>query len=116
MIELYFRMTVIETGNVNTKWQLAKKNISGVQGLFYVKQRSSPEYLGFLSPRPRYGHRVVAVRGLILLFGGGDNGIIDDLLVYSTENGNWFQPSTNGQVRHNMGAGHTAPRRHNRDW
>ena len=28
MIELYFRMTVIETGNVNTKWQLAKKNIS----------------------------------------------------------------------------------------
>lgn len=37
MIELYFRMTVIETGNVNTKWQLAKKNISGVQGLFYGK-------------------------------------------------------------------------------
>ena len=63
---------------------------------------SSLEYLGFLSPRPRYGHRVVAVRGLILLFGGGDNGIIDDLLVYSTENGNWFQPSTNGQVSHNV--------------
>ena len=57
------------------------------------------DFLGFLSPRPRYGHRVVAVRGLILLFGGGDSGIIDDLLVYSTENGNWFQPSTNGQVR-----------------
>ena len=38
------------------------------------------------------------MRGLILLFGGGDNGMIDDLLVYSTENGNWFQPSTNGQV------------------
>ena len=38
------------------------------------------------------------MRGLILLFGGGDGGVIDDLLVYSTENGNWFQPSTNGQV------------------
>ena len=38
------------------------------------------------------------MRGLILLFGGGDRGIIDDLLVYSTENGNWFQPSTSGQV------------------
>ena len=83
---------------------------------FIENNPSSPEYLGFLSPRPRYGHRVVAVRGLILLFGGGDNGIIDDLLVYSTENGNWFQPSTNGQVRHYMGAGHTAPRLHNRDW
>ena len=31
------------------------------------------------------------MRGLILLFGGGDRGIVDDLLVYSTENGNWFQ-------------------------
>ena len=96
-------MTVIETGNVNTKWQLAKKNISGVQGLFLLTiALSQLQFLGFLSPRPRYGHRVVAVRGLILLFGGGDSGIIDDLLVYSTENGNWFQPSTNGQVRYHF--------------
>jgi len=67
---------------VQTKWQVAKK---GQQG-------------GCLTPRPRAGHRIVSMRGLILLFGGGDSGMVDDLLVYSTENGNWFQPSTNGQV------------------
>ena len=31
-------------------------------------------------------------------FGGGNSEIMDDLMVYSTENGNWFQPNCNGDV------------------
>ena len=51
-----------------------------------------------LFPRARHGHRLVAIRGLILLFGGGDEEIRDELMVYSTENGNWFKPSCSGDI------------------
>jgi len=51
-----------------------------------------------LFPRARHGHRLVAIRGLILLFGGGDGEIRDELMVYSTENGNWFKPSCSGDI------------------
>lgn len=35
-------------------------------------------------PRPRHGHRAVAVRDLMIVFGGGNEGIVDELHVYNT--------------------------------
>lgn len=71
--------------NRSCNWQPAKKSNLAQQG-------------GGLVPRGRHGHRIVSIRGLILLFGGGNNEIMDDLMVYSTENGNWFKPSCSGEI------------------
>lgn len=35
-------------------------------------------------PRPRHGHRAVAIRELIVVFGGGNEGIFDGLHVFDT--------------------------------
>ena len=43
-----------------------------------VKEPSGP------SPRPRHGHRAVAIRDLIVIFGGGIEGIVEELHVYNT--------------------------------
>uniref|UniRef100_A0ACB8FIN2 Uncharacterized protein n=1 Tax=Sphaerodactylus townsendi TaxID=933632 RepID=A0ACB8FIN2_9SAUR len=34
-------------------------------------------------PRPRHGHRAVAIKELIVVFGGGDAAILDELHVYN---------------------------------
>ena len=47
-----------------------------------VKEPSGP------SPKPRHGHRAVAIRDLIVIFGGGNEGIVEELHVYNT--GNFF--------------------------
>ena len=38
-------------------------------------------------PRPRHGHRAVAIKELIVVFGGGNEGIVDELHVYNTGGG-----------------------------
>lgn len=38
---------------------------------------------GGVSPKPRHGHRAVAVKDLIIIFGGGNEGIVEDLNVYN---------------------------------
>ena len=75
----------VKVDNRSDNWLPAKRNdlVKAGSGLF---------------PRARHGHRLVAIRGLILLFGGGDREIRDDLMVYSTENGNWFKPSCSGDI------------------
>lgn len=35
-------------------------------------------------PRPRHGHRAVAIKDLMIVFGGGNEGIIDELHVFNT--------------------------------
>lgn len=35
-------------------------------------------------PRSRHGHRAAAIRELIIVFGGGNEGIAEDLHVYNT--------------------------------
>lgn len=35
-------------------------------------------------PRPRHGHRAVSIRELMVVFGGGNEGIVDELHVYNT--------------------------------
>lgn len=41
-------------------------------------------------PRPRHGHRAVAIKELIVVFGGGNEGIVDELHVYNT--GKCYRP------------------------
>lgn len=35
-------------------------------------------------PRPRHGHRAVSIRELMVIFGGGNEGIVEELHVYNT--------------------------------
>lgn len=35
-------------------------------------------------PRPRHGHKAVAIKDLIVVFGGGNEGIVDELHVFNT--------------------------------
>jgi host cell factor len=35
-------------------------------------------------PRPRHGHRAVSYRDLMIVFGGGNEGIVDELHVFNT--------------------------------
>ena len=60
--------------------QVPQKEITGVQ------------------PRPRHGHRAVPIRDLIVVFGGGNEGIIDDLHVLNTATNQWFAPPVRGDV------------------
>lgn len=41
-------------------------------------------------PRPRHGHRAVAIKDLMVVFGGGNEGIVDELHVYNTGTINIF--------------------------
>lgn len=35
------------------------------------------------NPRPRHGHRAAIVHDMMVIFGGGNEGIVDELHVYS---------------------------------
>ncbi|KAG7154469.1 Host cell factor 1-like [Homarus americanus] len=49
-------------------------------------------------PRPRHGHRAVAIKDLMVVFGGGNEGIVDELHVYNTATNQWFVPPVKGDV------------------
>ncbi|XP_049649314.1 LOW QUALITY PROTEIN: host cell factor 1 [Accipiter gentilis] len=49
-------------------------------------------------PRPRHGHRAVAIKELIVVFGGGNEGIVDELHVYNTATNQWFIPAVRGDI------------------
>ena len=36
------------------------------------------------NPRPRHGHRAISIKDLMIVFGGGNEGIVDELHVYNT--------------------------------
>ncbi|CAF3829153.1 unnamed protein product [Rotaria magnacalcarata] len=50
------------------------------------------------SPKPRHGHRAVAVKDLIIIFGGGNDGIVEDLNVFNCATNQWFQPLVKGDI------------------
>jgi host cell factor len=50
------------------------------------------------SPRPRHGHRAVAHKELMIVFGGGNEGIVDELHVFNTRTNQWFVPECKGQI------------------
>ncbi|XP_042325727.1 host cell factor 2 isoform X2 [Sceloporus undulatus] len=49
-------------------------------------------------PRARHGHRAVAIRELVIIFGGGNEGIADELHVYNTATNQWFLPAVRGDI------------------
>lgn len=49
-------------------------------------------------PRPRHGHRAVSIKDLLIVFGGGNEGIVDELHVYNAANNQWFIPQTSGDI------------------
>uniref|UniRef100_A0A8D0FTA5 Host cell factor 1 n=1 Tax=Strix occidentalis caurina TaxID=311401 RepID=A0A8D0FTA5_STROC len=49
-------------------------------------------------PRSRHGHRAVAIRELVIIFGGGNEGIADELHVYNTVTNQWFLPAVRGDI------------------
>ncbi|KAG8003076.1 Host cell factor 1 [Nibea albiflora] len=49
-------------------------------------------------PRPRHGHRAVTIKELMVVFGGGNEGIVDELHVYNTATNQWFIPAVRGEV------------------
>lgn len=57
-------------------------------GLGSVLQPRWKRVLGWSGPvpRPRHGHRAVAIKELMVVFGGGNEGIVDELHVYNTGN------------------------------
>ncbi|KAK6111314.1 Galactose oxidase central domain family protein [Brugia pahangi] len=50
------------------------------------------------TPRPRHGHRAVSIKDLMIVFGGGNEGIVDELHVYNTATNQWFVPAVKGEV------------------
>lgn len=49
-------------------------------------------------PRPRHGHRAISIKELMVVFGGGNEGIVDELHVYNTVTNQWFVPAMKGEV------------------
>lgn len=66
------------------------------------------------TPKPRHGHRAITIKDLIIIFGGGNEGIVEDLNVYNcgkflplvhshdysfiSATNQWFQPLMKGDV------------------
>ncbi|XP_055046704.2 host cell factor 2 [Misgurnus anguillicaudatus] len=49
-------------------------------------------------PRARHGHRAIAIRELLVVFGGGNEGIATNLHVYNTVTRQWFLPAVRGDI------------------
>lgn len=49
-------------------------------------------------PKPRHGHRAVSNKDLMIVFGGGNEGIVDELHVLNTNTNHWFIPEVKGDV------------------
>lgn len=50
------------------------------------------------TPKPRHGHRAVGIKDLMIVFGGGNEGIVDELHVLNTSTNQWFMPEVKGDV------------------
>ncbi|RWS07309.1 host cell factor 1-like protein [Dinothrombium tinctorium] len=50
------------------------------------------------APRPRHGHRAVCIKDLMIVFGGGNEGIVDELHVFNTTTNQWFIPPVKGDI------------------
>lgn len=58
-----------ESSNANTLMNIKWKKIVSTSGP---------------APRARHGHKAVAIKELIIIFGGGNDGIVDELHVLNT--------------------------------
>ncbi|CAL8114878.1 unnamed protein product [Orchesella dallaii] len=51
-----------------------------------------------IQPRPRHGHRAVAYGNYMIVFGGGNEGIVEELHVFDTSSHEWIQPQMKGEI------------------
>ncbi|EJW73196.1 hypothetical protein WUBG_15895, partial [Wuchereria bancrofti] len=63
--------------------QLIRATVSGLEEKRVVKKKKVVNTTG-PTPRPRHGHRAVSIKDLMIVFGGGNEGIVDELHVYNT--------------------------------
>ncbi|CAD5218519.1 unnamed protein product [Bursaphelenchus okinawaensis] len=49
------------------------------------------------SPLPRHGHKAVAIREYMIVFGGGNEGIVNELYVFNANKNTWFKPVVRGE-------------------
>ncbi|XP_063678974.1 host cell factor 1-like [Bolinopsis microptera] len=79
-----------------------KKGIYNQKSMANVKWRYVPlTKSNGPTPRPRHGHRAVAIDNKIIVMGGGNEGIVDELHVYNTKANEWSEPHVSGQVPEN---------------
>lgn len=68
------------------KKKLLKRKLAGLGSsppLSLIKWKKVQSPTG-PQPRPRHGHRAVSIKELMVVFGGGNEGIVDELHVYNT--------------------------------
>lgn len=58
---------------------MVQRNLSNVKWRYVPLTKSNGP-----TPRPRHGHRAVAIDSRIIVLGGGSEGIVDELHVYNT--------------------------------
>lgn len=49
-------------------------------------------------PKPRHGHRAVAIKDFLIVFGGGSEGIINELHVFNVTENQWCIPKISGDI------------------
>lgn len=50
------------------------------------------------TPKPRHGHRAVSFRHYMILYGGGNQRIVDEFHVFDTISNHWFTPILSGTI------------------
>ncbi|XP_027196008.2 host cell factor 2-like [Dermatophagoides pteronyssinus] len=50
------------------------------------------------SPKARHGHRAITIKNMMLIFGGGNDGIIDEFHVYMPYENKWIWPKMTGDI------------------
>ena len=72
--------------------KVGEKEVAGQSTAHKVKWKKVSSTSG-PSPKPRHGHKAVAIKELIIIFGGGNDGIVEELHVLNT--GVWVYPTKN---------------------
>lgn len=85
-------MTAISEAAAGTELVPASAKNNAILRWKRVTNPSGPQ------PRPRHGHRAVNIKELMVVFGGGNEGIVDELHVYNTATNQWYVPATKGDV------------------
>nr|XP_046914533.1 host cell factor 2-like [Dermatophagoides farinae] len=68
-----------------------------VQKNLFLKWRKIENSSGHL-PKARHGHRAITIKNMMLIFGGGNDGIIDEFHVYIPNENKWIWPKMTGDT------------------
>lgn len=67
--------------DIDTHLDVSSSSPSKMSAPLTTKWRKVEAVIGSF-PRPRHGHRAVAIRDMMLIFGGGNEGIVEEMHVY----------------------------------